>query len=867
MKQVCKFTVLMLSILSSLSYAQKDIQDPILNIPQDADQNSNSAQLLTTEKVTAQRKPSYAFNSGSLFGANKDINLDHFRVENYVAPDRYFVNVSLNGNHLKEMWVEFDHLDASSNAVLCVDEPLLALLDLKQQTLNRIESKACSVIKDISPDAYYDFNLQLLTLEIYVPLADVTVQPAGYIAPQLFERGVTSAFVAYNANYYHSDYNDSQFLSLNAGLNLGGWYFRHQGNFQTDQSGDLDVYRSHLNTLYKDIDPLKSRLSLGEFYSQGQMLESLSILGAELASDESMQPWSMRNYAPQIQGVAQTNALVRVFQNGQQIYEKTVPMGPFELNDLSTMSSGDLRVEIIEQGGETRVRYYPMQANFDLLKKGRLKYQAAAGRYRLAEELTDDYIGQASFSYGLSNALTLSAGMTWAEHYQNYLISSSIMTKLGSFNLISDMSQSKFDHQDQNGHRNQAKYRYYFEPQKLSLHLSALQQSKQYQTASNAMAFKHFSELNPDEYFNYQLSHGLKNQYSVSLNKAFSNPRLGSLQASYYQNKYWNSTYDYDQYSLSYANRWKGLSYNLGFSQSNLKSDFKTGDQNLDHDRTIFASISLPLEWKNKNLYLSSQLQRQSNEHEFDQASVNLSGTLGEQNQFNFGVGMSHSNTQSVDDSTFNAHINYLHPHVNLGANTYIRGDEIQYALSAQGGLVAHRHGITATNDLPSTYTIVHVDQASKATLGGAWGTRLDRFGNAIYSHSAPYQRNMIQINSEDLAIDMSLLSNQSTVIPRMYSSTLVEFIAKRHSRYILRLSDTQGTIPVGAQLHTPAGKFIGYMGQSNQILLENFDYEQDHHLVLSWGREQNKQCEVNILPHQMKAPSESFQIIHAECK
>ena len=58
----------------------------------------------------------------------------------------------------------------------------------------------------------------------------------------------------------------------------------------------------------------------------------------------------MRSYSPVIENVAYTNALVRVFQNGQKVYERTVPAGPFKITDLTSNSSGNLTLEVIENG-------------------------------------------------------------------------------------------------------------------------------------------------------------------------------------------------------------------------------------------------------------------------------------------------------------------------------------------------------------------------------------------------------------------------------------------------------------------------------------------------------------------------------------
>lgn len=68
-----------------------------------------------------------------------------------------------------------------------------------------------------------------------------------------------------------------------------------------------------------------------------------------------MLPDSMQSFTPLVQGVAQSNALITVSQNGYTIYQKEVPPGPFTIADLQLSGSGsDLDVSIKEADGSVR---------------------------------------------------------------------------------------------------------------------------------------------------------------------------------------------------------------------------------------------------------------------------------------------------------------------------------------------------------------------------------------------------------------------------------------------------------------------------------------------------------------------------------
>lgn len=143
-----------------------------------------------------------------------------------------------------------------------------------------------------------------------------------------------------------------------------------------------------------------------------------------LASDDNMVPYSERQFAPVVRGIACTQARVEVKQNGYTIYNTTVAPGPFALRDLSvTDSSGDLHVTVWEADGSTQMFVVPYQTPAIALHQGYLKYSLLAGRYRSSDSATDKaQIAQATLMYGLPWNLTAYGGIQSATHYQAALL-------------------------------------------------------------------------------------------------------------------------------------------------------------------------------------------------------------------------------------------------------------------------------------------------------------------------------------------------------------------------------------------------------------------------------------------------------------
>lgn len=819
------------------------------------------------DKISAKNQKQFiSFTSTSLFGGqNKDINLDLFRTANYIGKGNYIADVSVNDRSLGELKLVFKHLDASQNAVLCIDPILLAKFDLQEDYVKQLQQKDCLIIKEVASDAYYDFDISTQKLTISIPQKFVKERPQGYIDPARFDKGVNSGFLGYNANFNHSETSDDQYLSLTGGLNIDGWYFRHAGNFQSNSYSSLDNYRSYQNVLNRDVLPIHSRVSIGQFNTSALQQESLPIVGVQLASDLNMLPWSMRYYSPVIENVAYTNALVRIFQNGQKIYERTVPSGPFKITDLTSTSSGNLTLEITENGGEKKTFIIPMQNSLNLLKPEQYDFSLAIGNYKTIDKITKNTILQGSYNYGLNNYLTLLGGVSLTENHQSMLLGTGLNTAIGGFNLIGSTSKSSIAANDYQGQRASLDYIYNWNDYNFNVSLGSTLQSRNYLTVSNALALLNYDDLIIDEQKSLRLTADLKNQFNINFNKSFSNQRLGSFSFGFLTNQYWTDKPNQYQFNLNYGNAWKLLNYSIGASQTNYV------DNSTQSDRSIYLSLSLPLDYKKSNIFVNSNYQHNTlQDKTSDSFGANLSGTTGEHNNLNFGVGVSQYKYNDFDSTTYNANINYLLPQTNLAATVYSNGNDTQYSLAAHGAIVAHPYGITATNSLADTYTIVHVDQGAGATVENAWGVKLDRWGNAIYPNVSAYNKNSIAINPDQLPPEITLDSNQTQVIPRLYSSTLATFKANVQSNILLRIhnaiDDTQ--FPMGSRIETQSGKLIGIMGQSNQSLLSSDIRHLNEPLEIIWGNQVKQSCMIPKQDFSQISTNKITQlnIINVEC-
>jgi outer membrane usher protein FimD/PapC len=103
--------------------------------------------------------------------------------------------------------------------------------------------------------------------------------------------------------------------------------------------------------MFRPLPSNGAKLTLGETDFQSAIFDAFTYTGASLISDERMLPWSLRGYAPQITGIAQTNATVTVSLADRVIYQSKVPPGPFVIQDLNQSVQGTLDVKVTEEDG------------------------------------------------------------------------------------------------------------------------------------------------------------------------------------------------------------------------------------------------------------------------------------------------------------------------------------------------------------------------------------------------------------------------------------------------------------------------------------------------------------------------------------
>lgn len=790
---------------------------------------------------------------------NPTVDIHRFNQKNAVLAGDYPADIFVNEVNKGHTQLHFE--EVGEHVELCLTPELAEMLDLQANAfLTSPSDSDCVPLNGALSQASVVFDTGILRLNVAIPQALTVQRPRDYIAPSRWQEGNNALFVNYNANHYryHRLEGQSQqsYLGIRAGANLGGWALRHSGakNWESGEGRTKSRYESTETYLQKDFNAIRGLVTLGDFYTSGELMEGFSLRGVKVASDDRMLPPSQRGYAPVIQGVANSNANVTIRQNGTIIYQTTVPAGPFTISDLYPSGySGDLLVEITESNGQTRRFTVPFASVAPLVRMGQFRYQAAYGRYRSNSEMYPDKVLQATMQYGLLNNLTLNGGVTYHENYRAGLFGVGLNTPIGAFATDATVAQTHFDYlkEKKNGYSLHASYSVNVLSTNTNLTLAAYRYySKDFYSLRDVIWARNNDIASRDEMLQDAFLSRPKNQYQLSINQNLGD-KWGTLYLTGSTYNYWGQRGTRNEYQFSYSNNWKKLSYQIGFSQS------IDNDANL-RDNSVYLSFSLPL---GEN-YLSSTVTRSRN---YSSAQSTFSGSLGQYSQFNYGVSAS---VGSEQNRSISANAGYR---ADMGDYQFSIGQDNQHnrqiSASADGSIVAHRHGVTLGNTVGDSFAIIHANDA-KGALVTATGTgqRLDYFGNAIVPYTTPYTLNYIGIDPTDLPVNIEFDSTEQQIVPRANSINVVNLGAQKTTMVLFNVAMKNNVVlPIGAEAKDEQGRVVGYVGQGGVLFANNLN-QANGTLSVTWGNDQHEQCRFE---YQVKLDNKAdeMQFYNVECK
>ncbi|WP_342754212.1 fimbria/pilus outer membrane usher protein [Pantoea sp. MBD-2R] len=776
--------------------------------------------------LSAQAELYFNVNALHLTAEQKSqLDLDLLSRLHSQMPGKYRVKISVNQNLVLEETLSF----ISCNERLCpiLNVGLLKKLGVKVDAIAALaklpDDAVINNISAVIPQAHDDFNFDLHTLKLSIPQAALNHQRRGDIPSQRWEEGLPMLFTSYsvsgsemkNRSRYASHSTSSRYLNLRSGANLGPWRLRNYTYYSQSGAGKAE-WNSMQTWLERDIRTLRSRLAMGDISSQGMAFDSVTFRGIALASQDEMLPYSQRGYAPEIHGVAMTNASVEVRQNDNLLYQTLVPPGEFIIKDLYTLGgSGDLVITVREEDGSERTTVQAYATPPISLRKDQIKYAFNLGEYGSRSAVKEGAINQkfmqSEMIYGLLNNTSLYGGLIAGEHY--YSVMTGIgqgMGELGAVSLDVTQAQTHFSQGDKkNGQSWRLKYSKRLDSTDTTITLAG------YRFATDG--YYNFNEAS--DYYNdapYASRYSLKNKAQLTLNQNIG--ELGSLSLSAWQQEYWHQKgAKMRAYTSSWNKNFSGVTVSLSQSHSKNRHTDKA-------DNLFSASFSLPLgQWLSpqgdRSLRMSNRFS--SSQQGGESLATTLSGSALSNNALSWSAMQARSQRKNnVDNSTaLAASWQGSASTVSLGyANYYGKNERVNWA--AQGAIVAHPYGVTLSRQLSegNSYALVRAPGAADVQILNHAGVMTDFRGYAIIPSLTAYQENEVSLDTATLGDETDLTNTEQKKVPAREALVLMNFNTRQGHRVFLTINHKGKPLPLGALVS--AGEVSGISNERGQVYL-----------------------------------------------
>lgn len=812
-----------------------------------------------------------------------DVDLSAFANPGGVVEGDYLVNIFINQRMAMSRTIPF-RKNAQGKVVAELTPALLNDLGVNVDHLPAFKDlpkdKPVKDLAELIPQSSVKLDIARLRLDISIP--QVAMQPGknSRMDPELWDDGIPALLFNYSLSAGRTEQNinnDSRhmnnlFANVQTGANLGAWRLRStithnysdQNGGRNGQSRHTDDTRFSNTYLMRDIRAWRSHLTIGESSTGSEVLDGVPFRGVQLQSSEQMLPARLRGFAPQITGIANSNARVTIRQNGYVVYETYVAPGPFEIKDLYQAGmSGDLEVTITEADGSVRSFVVPYSTLPVMLRPGTFKYEVTAGRYDggLTYGSRQENFVLGTLIYGLPKNITLYGGGLVSEYYTALSLGSGV--SLGDWGAVSadaTLSNARFQGESrETGGSWRLRYSKSLLSTGTSIDLTALRYStKNFYTFSeyNTMGYARRDEdifYTPD-----RRRSSFQTQVSQQLGE------LGSISLRAHRDEYWGSTKTLTGLSAGYNGGFKGVSYGLYYTIDRMK-----GNGSWPENRQVTFSLNIPFSIFSyspalQNVYATSQIS-----HDNTGRTLNQAGISGSNGNFSYSMMQNWGNQNQASNSNLNMGWQGSKGSINAGYG--YSHDTRSMNMNITGGAIAHSEGLTLSRTLGSSMALVSAPEASGVRLTSGNGVT-DWQGFAVAPYLSDYTSNNIGLDPSTLPDNVDLPKTNVEVYPTKGAVVKADFATRIGYQVLMTLTRVggMGVVPFGATVSLLNNKerddATSIVGDNGQVYMAGLPVKGE--LSVVWGKGADKQCRVNFNLNGLK-PTAQMPVIqlNGDCR
>lgn len=777
-----------------------------------------------------------------------NIDLEQFSRSGYIMPGDYVMSVQINKQELLEQPVTFYVPEGDpKGSEPCITPLLVEQFGLKPEMKNKLtwgHQGQCLIVSSLDGMTAKG-DLGGAKLYLGIPQAYLEYVSDDWDPPSRWDNGIPGLLVDYNLNTQTQRQQQRGTQGYNVsgngtvGANLGAWRLRadwqtrldHQtGSGQpTKNSWDWSRYYA-----YRAIPKLGAQLAVGENFLNSDIFDSFRFAGASLVTDDNMLPPNLRGYAPEVTGVARTNARVIISQQGRVLQESLVAAGPFRIQDINDAVSGQLDIRVEEQDGS--VQQFSMETATIpyLTRPGTVRYKVAIGRPNdWQHQINGPLFATGEFSWGISNGWSLYGGNVVAGDYNALALGiGRDLMALGALSFDATQSRARLpDEGTQSGGSYRLSYSKRFDDYDSQVTFAGYRFSQQ-----NYMTMNEFLDAS-----SYGLrSKNSKEMYTITLNQRFSDIGL-SAYLSYNHQTYWDRPAN-DRYNLTLARY-----FDLG-RYKNLSLSMTAYRNNYDGTKDDGMYLSLAVPWGNSgSVSYSSSWERNDNSHQ-----VSYYDRVNGYDSYQLSSGVARSGVM------MNGNYNHLGDIAQINANaSYQEGRYSAFGLSFQGGATATQDGaaLHRTGTLGGTRMILDTGGVAGIPIRGYGAvTKSNRFGKAVVADVGNYHRSRVSIDLNKMPDNAEATRSvvQATLTEGAIGYRKFEVIAGEKAMAMIRLADGS-TPPFGASVLNNKKQDVGIVNDGGSVYLSGINAGEI--MTVHWGG--LAQCELalpNVLSNSGQA-------------
>lgn len=779
----------------------------------------------------------------------QNVDLGVFAKSNFIMPGQYNFLVHLNLDTLSEYPVDYiEPVGSPQSSFACLSPKLVKNLGLKERTFDALawwHDGACLDVNSV-PGMLVRGDLSTSALYLSIPQESLEYSAANWDPPSRWDNGIPGVMLDYNVNLQTTDRKDqkgrSDTYSGNgiAGVNVGAWRLRGDWQAQMQRTAHRPAQQRFTWSRFyalRALPSLRADLIVGENYLDSNLFGSFRYTGGNLSSNDNMLPPNLRGYAPEVRGVAKTNARIVIRQMGRVLYDTQVPPGPFRIQDLNDAVSGQLDVRIEEQDGSVEDFQINTASIPYLTRPGLVRFKLAAGNPSDWEhQLDGPTFATGEFSWGVSNGWSLYGGGLGAKDYGSIAVGAG--RDLMSFGALSvDVTQSRATILDRalTGRSYRASYSKRFD-----------QYDSQVTFAGYRFAERNYMSMN--EFIGVQRGSQPLNQskelYTATASKQFRDSGM-SMYVTYNHHTYWNSQSS-DQYSLSLSRYFNvGGLKNLSFSLTAYKNKAYGNS-----DDGAYLSVNVPWDTAG-SLGYSSSLNRGASNH-----TLSYYDRLDERNNYMIAAGTS-SNSKNA-----NGFFSHEGDQARMSASaSYQAGEYTSAGLSLQGGATLTGVGaaLHRSNIMGGTRLLLDTQGVAEVPVRGNAGiTRTNRFGKAVVTDVNSYYRNQASVDLDGLSDDMESTSSVTkiTLTEGAIGYRSFDVIAGHKAMVAIHMTNHDAP-PFGAVAQNSRGQETGIVGEDGSTYLSGI--KPGENMSLHWDGAER--CSFTI-PNQSTSITRQLEFI-----